>query len=47
MGSDGRPRSPAVQNSASRSVLADSETGIGVPSASIALAPAPRSATKR
>ena len=39
-GSTGRPRNPAVQNSAPRSVFADSRIGSGEPSARSARGPA-------
>ena len=47
VGSSGRPRSPAVQNSAPRSVFADGASGIGDPVAVSARAPPPRDAKNR
>ena len=47
VGSRARPRSPAVQNSAPRSVLADGTIGIGDPVAVSARTPLPREARNR
>ena len=47
VGSKGRPRSPAVQNSALRSVFADGPSGIGDPVAVSARAPRPATPTNR
>src|SRR5260370_40316308 len=47
VGSTGRPRRPAVQNNAVRSVLAESRISSGSPDALSALVPPPRDVQKR
>src|SRR5690348_18169048 len=47
VGSNGRPRNPAVQNKAVRSVLAERRSSTGSPDAPSALGPPPREAQKR
>src|SRR2546429_9295291 len=47
VGSNGRPRRPAVQNNAVRSVLAESRISSGSPDALSARIPPPRDAQKR
>ena len=47
MGTTGRPRSPAVQNSARRSTFGDSTIGVSDPSACSIVVPSPRRAKNR